>query len=423
MRLFAASLTALLTFSTLTVSTATHAADLKFTHATVYTSPDQPPIRDATILIHNGKITAVGPTASIKGPHLARAVTSYDCTGMTITAGFWNSHVHILPPELLHAEHITAPALTAQLQTMFTRWGFTTVFDIASVLSNTNLIRSRIADGTVLGPRILTVGEPFWGAGGTPIYVKQYLADNHIVMPEVTSVPQAIARVDQQIKDGADGIKIFAGSIEPQGVLLLQPDIARAIVAEAHKHNRLVFSHPSSIKGVELSLDAGVDILAHVSTFEGPWSPALVERMKAAHISLIPTLTLFDVDAKKGGASEEATENLISLAVGQLHAFASAGGQILFGTDIGYIDHYDTAEEFTLMSRAGMTFPQILASLTTTPAQRFDYAAHSGRISPGMDADLVVLSADPASDITALSKVAYTVRDGKVIFSSRTTTM
>jgi imidazolonepropionase-like amidohydrolase len=71
------------------------------------------------------------------------------------------------------------------------------------------------------------------------------------------------------------------------------------------------------------------------------------------------------------------------------------------------------------MSRAGMTFPQILASLTTTPAQRFGYAAHSGRIAPGMDADLVVLSADPAADITALSKVTYTVRNGKVIFSSR----
>ena len=418
MRLLALSLTALLSFTNLTSSAAAQASDLKFVHATVYTTPDQPPLHDAAILIHNGKITAVGPTASIKDLRLA-GVGTYDCTGMTITAGFWNSHVHFLPPELLHAEHTSDPALTAQLQTMFTRWGFTTVFDLGSILSNTNLIRSRIAAGSVQGPRILTVGEPFWGAEGTPVYVKQYLADNHIVMPEVTSPQQAITRVDQQIKDGADGIKIFAGSIETQDVLLLRPDIARAVVTEAHKHNRLVFSHPSSIKGVELSLDAGVDVLAHVSTFEGPWQPALIERMKAAHISLIPTLTLFHVEATKGGASEQVTQNFINLAVSQLHAFASAGGQILFGTDIGYIDHYDTAEEFTLMSRAGMTFPQILASLTTTPAQRFGYAAHSGRIAPGMDADLVVLSADPATDITALSKVHYTVRNGKVIFSNR----
>jgi imidazolonepropionase-like amidohydrolase len=417
MRLFAISLTALLSFSNLTASPAAHATDLKFIHATVYTSPDQPPIHDAAVLIHNGKVTAVGPTASIKGPHLARAVTTYDCSGMTITAGFWNSHVHILPPSLLHAEQTSAPGLTAELQTMFTRWGFTTVFDIASVLSNTNLIRSRIADGTVQGPHILTVGEPFWGAGGTPIYVKQYLADQHIEMPEVLSVPQAIARVDQQVHDGEDGIKIFAGSIEADGVLLMQPDIAKAVVTEAHKKKRLVFSHPSSNKGVELSLDSGVDILAHVS--EDPWSPALIDRMKAAHISLIPTLTLFHEEMKKGHVSEQSTQNFTNFVVSQLHTFASAGGQILFGTDIGYIDHYDTAEEFTLMSRAGMTFPQILASLTTVPAQRFGYAAHSGRLAPGMDADLVVLKADPASDITALSMVAYTVRNGKVIFSSR----
>ncbi len=337
---------------------------------------------------------------------------------MAITAGFWNSHVHILPPELLHAERTPAPALTAQLQTMFTRWGFTTVFDLGSVLSNTNLIRSRIAGGSVSGPRILTVGEPFWGANGTPVYVRQYLIDNHISLPETTSVSQATSRVDQQIHNGADGAKIFAGSIEESGVLLLPPEIARAVVDETHKNHRLVFSHPSSIKGVELSLDAGVDILAHVSTFEGPWQPPLLERMKAAHISLIPTLTLFDVEARKSGLSEQAAQSLIHLAVSQLHAYASSGGQILFGTDIGYTDHYDTSEEFKLMSQAGMTFPQILASLTTEPATRFGYSSHSGTLAPGMDADLVVLNADPAADITALSRIVYTVRSGKILYSN-----
>ena len=130
--------------------------------------------------------------------------------------------------------------------------------------------------------------------------------------------------------------------------------------------------------------------------------------MKAAHMSLIPTLTLFDSEMQKGHASSEAIQHVIALAVSQLHAYASAGGQILFGTDIGYIDHYDTAEEFQLMSRAGMTFPEILASLTTNPAQRFGYASHSGLIAQGFDADLVILNSDPAADITALAHVAYT---------------
>ena len=139
----------------------------------------------------------------------------------------------------------------------------------------------------------------------------------NISIPETASVPQAIARVDQQVRDGADGIKIFAGSIESDGVLLFQPDIAKAVVTEAHKDHRLVFSHPSSIKGVELSLDSGVDILAHVSTDEGPWTPAIVQRLLAAHMSLIPTLTLFDFEMQKGNASPEATEALVTLATGQ----------------------------------------------------------------------------------------------------------
>jgi len=388
------------------------ASDLALTHATVYTSPVAPPLKDATILIHDGKIAAVAHT--LKAPATA---TTIDCTGLTITAGFWNSHVHILPPQLLHAEEKPDADIAAQLQTMFTQWGFTTVFDVASVLANTNNIRGRIASGKVEGPRILTTGEPFWGVGGTPVYVAQYLKAMNISIPETASVPQAIARVDQQVHDGADGIKIFAGSIESDGVLLLEPDIAKAVVAEAHKDHRLVFSHPSSIKGVELSLNSGVDILAHVSTDEGPWTAAIVQRMLAAHMSLIPTLTLFDVEMQKGGASPEATEGLIQLATGQLRMYSAAGGQILFGTDIGYINHYDTAEEFTLMSRAGMTFQQILTSLTTAPASRFGYS-HTGRIAANMDADLTILKADPATDITALSHVAYTIRGGKVIYTA-----
>jgi len=58
--------------------------------------------------------------------------------------------------------------VASQLHEMLTRWGFTTVFDIASVLQNTTLIRRRIENGEVNGPRILTVGDPFWVKGGTP---------------------------------------------------------------------------------------------------------------------------------------------------------------------------------------------------------------------------------------------------------------
>ena len=68
------------------------------------------------------------------------------------------------------------------------------------------------------------------------------------------------------------------------------------------------------------------------------------------------------------------------------------------------------------MSQAGMTFPQVLASLTTNPAERFGRSSHSGRIAKQMDADLAVLDGDPSTDIAAFSKVRYTIRNGKIIY-------
>ena len=66
-----------------------------------------------------------------------------------------------------------------------------------------------------------------------------------------------------------------------------------------------------------------------------------------------------------------------------------------------------------------MSFQEILASLTTNPAQRFGDSTHSGRIAKGFDADLVVLSADPAQTTSAFSKVRYTIRDGEIIYAQK----
>ena len=106
------------------------------------------------------------------------------------------------------------------------------------------------------------------------------------------------------------------------------------------------------------------------------------------------------------------------MAGAQLKTNSDAGGQILFGTDVGYTDYFDTAEEFMLMARAGLSFRQILASLTTNPADRFGYSRHSGHIARGFDADLVVLDGDPAKNVAALAKVHYTIRGGKVIYAA-----
>jgi imidazolonepropionase-like amidohydrolase len=389
------------------------AADLALIGGTVYPSPDARPIPNAAILIHDARIAALGPRASIAVPKNARVI---DCTGKFITAGFWNSHVHILPPGLLHARDSSASELNQQLDAMINAWGFTTVFDIGSVLDNTLALRRRIESGEVRGPRILTVGEPLWTE--PPIYARAFLEANHIVIPVVTTPEVAAARVREQAARGADGVKLFTGSAQAGRVANMPLEMVRAAVAEAHRLRLPVFAHPQNTTGVEVAIAGGVDILAHTVPESPPWTPQLVGRLKQAHMALIPTLTLFDSEARKDGISDQERQQWIDKLTAELRVFSQAGGEVLFGTDIGYIDHFDTAMEFTLMSHAGMNFQQILASLTTAPARRFGHATHRGRVAAGMDADLVVLKSDPAKDVTALSKIQLTIRGGKIIYSS-----
>ncbi len=117
------------------------------------------------------------------------------------------------------------------------------------------------------------------------------------------------------------------------------------------------------------------DILAHTTPIGGLWTPAFAKRLTTAHMALTPTLTIMDFEGKRGNAPPAEIEKGMTRAAQQLKAFSEAGGQVVFGTDVGYIDIFDTSEEFVWMSRAGMNFQQILASFTTNPARALDIRA------------------------------------------------
>ncbi len=393
------------------------AADLALTHARIYAAPDAAPIADGTILIHDGRIAAVAQQGAVRMP---REAVRIDLHGGTVTAGFWNSHVHLITPPLLNAAQHSDAVLTQALTQMLTRWGFTTVFDIASLLTNTNEIRRRIAAGHVVGPMILSVGDPFYPQGGTPIYIKQFMQDNGFPNEEIVDLPKAVARAHRQIHEGADGVKLFAGAIVggKVGVLAMPLDQARALVEAAHAEGKPVFAHPSNLAGLTVSMDSGVDVLAHTTPMTGPWPAELTARILAHHMALIPTLTLFEVEAKKIGEPEQELHKGMDASVQQVSVYAKAGGQILFGTDVGYIDVYDTTEEYRQLARA-LDWRQILQALTAAPAERFGYAAHKGRLAPGMDADLVVLDGDPSKDVTAFARVRLTIRAGRTLYDAK----
>lgn len=406
--------------ATLAVSGAAIARPLAIVHAEIYPSPNAPQIRDGVVLMQDGKIVKVGTRSEIAVPRDARVI---DAHGAVLTAGFWNSHVHIMPTDLMKAKTAAAATLEGTIQAMLTRWGFTAVFDLASSTDNTLALRERIMSGEIAGPLILTCGDPFFPEGGTPVYVRQYLAEHGWTNEEVSTPKEAAARAARQLDRGTDAVKIFAGAIVGGdiGVLPMRLDIAKAAVVEAHKRGKPAFAHPSNYAGINVAIDAGVDILAHTTATERGshdpygWTPALIARLRAHHMALIPTMTLFEWEAQRSHLQPEALAQTIKMITSEVKDFSAAGGEILFGTDVGYTDAYDTTEEYRLLS-GGLDWRQILASLTTTPASRFGYAAHKGRIAPGMDADLVLLDGDPAKDPAAFARVRDTIRGGRVIW-------
>ena len=393
------------------------AADLAIVDARIYPTPDSAPIERGTVLVRDGSIAAVGLSATLTVPDGATVINA---KGAVVTAGFWNSHVHFLPLPLREAATRPAPELDAALSTMLTRWGFTTVFDIASFNGSAGALRKRIEAGEVTGPAILTVDAPFFPKDGTPVYVRDLLKQIGAPSGEAANPDEARARARQQLAAGADGVKLFAGAIVGGeiGVLPMNIDIARAVVEEAHNAGKPAFAHPSNMAGLEVSISSGVDVLAHTTPFSGPWDSALVRRLRAADLALVPTLTLFEAELRRDAVPDQVIARFITDATQQVKVFAAAGGTVLFGTDVGYIDQSDTRREFELMARAGLDWRQILASLTTAPAGRFGQGERKGRIAPGMEADLVLLGTDPAVDVTGFSDVQATVRGGRVIYGA-----
>ncbi|HEY4287864.1 MAG TPA: amidohydrolase family protein [Puia sp.] len=407
----------LLTFCLLTISVSAQTdkttTDLALVGARIYPSPSAAPIENGTVLVRNGKITAVGSSDKIAVPKSFRIIS---CKGMVLTAAFWNCHVHFIEPKWNRADTMTAERFDRQMTDMLTSHGFAHVFDIAELdIRQTLRIRDRIRKGDVTGPVIYTAGVPLVPPNGSPFYIAP------MKLPEATDPQQAVLHVRQQIDSGADGIKLWTGSPTTHGIVHMPVPVVRAIVKEAHRLGKPVFAHPTDNQGLAIALDGGLDILAHTTPDGGRiWTADTIRRMLAAHLSVIPTLKLWKDELAKNGIKDEAHNPFIPVAQKQVHDFAVAGGTLLFGTDVGYITDYSTRDEYNLLAGAGLDFRYILKMLTTAPAKQFGLAARTGQIAAGMDADIVLLDGDPATDILSFDKVIYTLCQGKFIYQPLT---
>jgi imidazolonepropionase-like amidohydrolase len=381
----------------------------------IYTSPEAQPLRHGAVLLTGNRIASVADERTrMRVPDGTR---TSECRGV-IVAGFQNSHVHFMEAVWNDAAHAPADRLSGGMEAMLTRYGFTTVFDTGSDVVNTVALRERITEGDLRGPRILTAGTPLYPPDGIPFYLRDLPPELIAKMHQPHDAEAARADVRANLAAGADATKLFLHtSPDTKSPRFMSSEVARAAAQETHTHGKLVLAHPTSLEGIRGALAAGVDILVHTTLGEkSPWSSALVAEMTAKRMSVIPTFKLWRYELLKGGVPLETIDQLVSATLEELRAFNAAGGQILFGTDVGYMHEYDPTDEYVLMQRAGLTSMQILASLTTAPAARWKEDDRRGRVAPGFDADLVVLAGDPYEDVKNFAQVRCAFRSGIQIY-------
>jgi imidazolonepropionase-like amidohydrolase len=379
---------------------------LAIEHAKIYTSPNNPPIEDGTVLVRDGLIAAVGKQVAVPAD-----ATIVPCNHCVVTAGFWNAHVHFTEPKWSMAQWKSAATLNPQLADMFLSRGFTTVIDLGSNPADTFSIRRRIEKGELTGPYIYTAGTALYPPHGAPFYLREAMPRWMVMMlPQPTTPQEATGIVRRNLTSGADLTKLFTGSwIERGHVLPMPVRIAKAAVTESHLNGKLVFAHPSNLAGIQVAIDSGVDVLAHAADDTQGVDAKLLGSAIGKNMAMIPTLKMFTTTVTTD-------PHYMDPMRAEVQQFHQLGGTLLFGTDVGYMSDYTTEGEFVELGKSGLDWKTVLGMLTTNPALRMGVTSSKGTVTPGKLADLTILDADPADTLTNFSRVGAVVRSGKVVW-------
>ena len=214
----------------LAFSATANAQTLALVGGRVYASPDAAPVSDAVVVATDGVITAIGSRSEVQIPQGARVI---DCTGKTIVAGFWNSHVHFTQDVWRNAGTAPAAPLQEHMREMLTKWGFTTVWDLGSDPRDSLPLRKRVNSGEILGPSILFAGNIF-PKGGHPVYLPPELQ-----LPEAATPEEAAQMTRMYFGMGLDGMKLFTGVyMGDKPVVNMDVAIAKAAVDVAHAQGK-----------------------------------------------------------------------------------------------------------------------------------------------------------------------------------------
>jgi imidazolonepropionase-like amidohydrolase len=394
-----------------------------FVGATIIDGGGGDPIPDGALLVHNGRVVAMGPRENVQIPSRTVIV---DVNGKYITPGLINAHGHVGDVKGIDAGHYSSENIQDNLA-IYARYGVTTVVSLGGDKEEAvpyRMLEDTMSEGSA---RLFIAGEIITGA-----------------TPE-----EALPIIDQNDRMGVDFMKIRVDD-HLGTASKMSEEVYTAVINRSHDLGYKIATHMYYLEDARKLLEAGTDLLAH-SVRDLPVDAEFVQLLKEKNIAYCPTLTrelstyvygdtasFFSdsffikeynqsiiqplLDPKRQEQIRNSRSALIyrqqlPVAMANLKTLNDAGVPIVFGTDsgvatrfMGYFEHL----EMEMMADAGMTPMQIIESATRDAAVYLDLE-DLGTLTPGHWADFIVLDADPLIDIRNFRKIDAIFIGGKEV--------
>jgi len=374
-------------------------------------------VKDVVVIIRNGTIESITPTAQAKIPAGAHVI---DASGKTILPGLWDMHAHFEQAEW-------GPAYLAA--------GVTTVRDCGNEFVYINAIQNAIDNGKGVGPHIIKAGI-IDGKSKMSLGIVQ--ADNK---------NEAIGAVQRYKKNGFEQIKVYSS---------VKPEVVKAICNEAHRLGMTVTGHIPDGMNLIQAVDSGMDMVNHIQyvtqilkkrasngviDFSDSSNIAALEFIRDNHVIVDPTLGVYEMIFRALDDSITIIEHRFKQLPGPLQSqFANTGMppteaermkgvmtglkatvkrmhdlgvNIVAGTDMG-IPGWSVCRELELYVESGLTPAEALQTATIIPAIVMKKDRFYGSIEAGKKADVIIVDGDPLQNISDLRKLNTVIKDGKI---------
>ncbi|MCX6603538.1 MAG: amidohydrolase family protein [Acidobacteria bacterium] len=359
-------------------------------------------LKNQQIVIEGGKIRSVGP---------GKLAPTYDLRGLTVLPGWIDTHVHLSwhfdANNRLETGGATSKEKpeTTVLYTAGNAWstlqgGFTTVQSLGAPVDAD--VRDLINRGALPGPRVLTsLGQ----------------------LNERTGDAEALRKGVQGYKErGADVIKLFATkSIRDGGGQTMTDEQLAAACGEAKKLGLRTVVHAHAAGGAQAAAKAGCTAVEHGSLLDSATLDLLRERGVYFDPNFLVLHNYLDNKPNFAGIGNynEAGFKSMQEALEPLNAVVQNARKrkvkMVFGTDAVAGAHGRNAEEFIYRVRdAKLPAMEVLTSANSVAAESLGLGDQIGTIAPGFAADLIAIEGDPLKDITAVRRVVFVMKDGKV---------